>query len=142
MKTTDTLARQQLSRLAERLLANIGGEADTTHLKEMVTALAGNSPLRHNIALLVRDFCADHIRPEIKKFAGLMEMKLMKHDPGRGGMSWKNDAGPQQYLDGLDKILVELKEAVGKKRGIGLKAADLANYAMMLADLAGDLEDV
>jgi len=140
--STDIIARQHLSRLAERLLANIGGADDLQRLKDMTSTLAGNPPLRKNIALLIRDFCADHMRPEVKKFAGLMEMKLLKHDPARGAKGWKRDDDPQQHLARLSVILEELAKALKDGNQVGLKAADLANHAMMLADIAGELDEV
>jgi len=134
--TVPKLARQHLSRLAEKL---ISGSNDLQDLKDMATSIASNPDLRKRVAFLVRDFCSDHMRPEIKKFAGLMEMKLLKHDPMRGE-SWK--LGPTNNMERIKAIVQELETAVSEGKRIGIKAADLANHAMMLADIAGDLEDV
>lgn len=134
------LARQHLSRLAERLLANVGGEDDLKHLREMITDLTANFDLRKRVALLIRDYYSDHMRPEIRKFAGLMEMKLVKHDPSRGER-WK-EGDVAHHMERIHAIVEELAAAVGTGKMVGLKSADLANHAMMLADIAGELEDV
>jgi len=137
----DHISRQHLSRLAERLLSEMGGIDDTQGLKELISALSINLEMRKNIALLIRDFCADHMRREIYKFAGLMELKLLKHDPARGD-TWKKGL-PDYHLSRIQIIVNELIKAVkSDKLSCGIKAADLANHAMMLADLAGDLDDV
>jgi hypothetical protein len=128
-------AQQQLSRFAELLL----GEEDTEAVRMVIEAVATNSTLRKKMAMMVRDFCAQGMRPEIRKFAGLMEMKLRKHDPARG-QRWKT-GDAEHHLERISYIVAELEEAVSDGRRIGLKAADLANHAMMLADQAGELED-
>lgn len=135
---TDTMAKiakQHLSRLGEVLLGDESVEGISTVLNSMV-----DSPeLRKKLALIVRDYCAQNLRPELTKFAGLMEMKLRKHDPARG-QSWKS--GPTNNLERIKAIVEELETAVDEGRRVGIKAADLANHAMMLADQAGELEDV
>jgi hypothetical protein len=136
--TVPKLARQHLSRLAEKL---ISGSNYLQDLKDMATTLASNPDLRKRVAFLIRDFCSDRMRPEIKKFAGLMELKLLKHDPARGE-SWKSGGDSEHHLERISFISVELEKAVEARDRVGLKAADLANHAMMLADIAGDLEDV
>ena len=130
------LAQQFLSRLCELLLFGDSPEKVSLAIK----TLAGNNGLRKNVAYLIRDHCADHPRPEIYRFAGLMELKLRKHDPVRGD-SWKR-GDPKHHLDCIRQIYDELVEAVQTNNSIGLKAADLANHAMMLSDLSGDLSDV
>jgi len=136
------LARQHLSKLVESLLAYTREEG-VDKIKLMLVSLANNGELRKNVAFLIRDFCAENLRPEIRKFAGLMEVKLLKHDPVRG-QCWKDadPSGPEHHLERIEAIAQELREAVVAKCQVGLKAADLANHAMMLADIAGELDDV
>jgi hypothetical protein len=134
-ETATNIAQQHLSRLAEILLT----ENDEEAIASAVVGLLQSGGLRKRIGLIVRDYCSDHLRPEIHKFAGLMEMKLRKHDPARG-QSWKS--GPTNNLERIEAIVEELKVAVEEGRSVGIKAADLANHAMMLADRAGELADV
>lgn len=133
--TASKIAKQHLSLLGEVLLGDESVESISSVLKAMVD----RPELRKSIALIVRDYCSHNLRPEIKKFAGLMEMKLRKHDPVRG-QSWK--LGPTNNIERIRAILDELELAVEEGRRVGTKAADLANHAMMLADRAGELEDV
>lgn len=134
--TESKIAEQQLSRLAELLLGDEGVPA----FKAVVDSIAESPALRKRMAMIVRNHCAQTMRPEIRNFAGLMEMKLRKHDPARG-QRWKSNE-PTKHLQRIHAILEELETAVGEGRRVGLKAADLANHAMMLADQAGELEDV
>jgi len=129
------IAEQQLSRLAELLLGDEGVDA----FKAILTAIAESSDLRKKVAMIIRDHCAQTMRPEIRRFAGLMEMKLRKHDPVRG-QSWK--LGPTNNMERIKAIVYELEKAVAEGKRVGIKAADLANHAMMLADKAGELQDV
>jgi hypothetical protein len=134
--TESRIAEQQLSRLAELLLGDEGTDA----FKAIIASIAESSALRKKVAMIIRDHCADTMRPEIKRFAGLMEMKLRKHDPARGERWKTGDA--EHHLERISFISEELERAVEDGRRVGLKAADLANHAMMLADQAGELEDV
>lgn len=92
------------------------------------------------MAYVVRDYCSQNLRPEILRFAGLMEMKLLKHDPARG-QNWKN-GDTSYHMSRIKDIVDELQIAVCNHQKVGIKAADLANHAMMLADQAGELENV
>lgn len=132
----DKLAQQHLSRMAEVFL----NEADKESVMSAVAGLIQNGSLRKKMAHIVRDYCAMHLRPEILRFAGLMEMKLLKHDPIRG-QRWKG-TDADYHLGRIEAIIDELKIAVANHEKVGIKAADLANHAMMLADQAGELEDV
>lgn len=134
--TNDKLARQALSRMAEVFLT----DDDVVSVMNAISNLTENHSLRKRMAFIVRDYCSQHLRPEILKFAGLMEMKLIKHDPARG-RSWKS-RDMKHNMKHIRDILEELELAVETGRKVGVKAADLANHAMMLADTAGDLEDV
>lgn len=138
-QTVSKVARQQLSLLAETLL---DPNDDLPALKKLATSLASAPELRKNLAFLIRDFCAEHLRPEVRRFAGLMEMKLMKHDPARG-MSWKDgSASPPDIISHIHDLMGELETAVNNNQRVGLKAADVANHVMILADLAGELGSV
>jgi hypothetical protein len=134
------LARQHLSRLAEILLAEETGPEGLELIKKLTASLVSNPDMRRNLAFLIRDYCADHLRPEVKRFAGLMEMKLLKHDPALG-QQWK-DKEPVDVFSHINDLMNELEVAISNNRRIGLKAADVANHAMILADLAGELESV
>lgn len=136
MYTDDKIARQALSRMAEVFLT----EDNVNDVMTAIANLAENHSLRKRMAFIVRDYCAQRLRPELLKFAGLMEMKLVKHDPAHG-RSWKN-RDMEYNMRCIKDILEELEAAVESRRRVGVKAADLANHAMMLADIAGDLEDV
>lgn len=136
MKTEDKLAQQHLSRMAEVFLT----EDNQDVIMTVVAGLLKNDGLRKKMARVVRDYCAQNIRPEIKKFSGLMEMKLLKHDSARG-QRWKS-GDAEHHIARIKAIVEELDNAVTEGVRIGVKAADLANHAMMLADQAGELEDV
>lgn len=77
------------------------------------------------------------LRPEVLAFAQVMERKLRQHDAERGA-SWK-DCDWQFLRDRLDTEVFELTVAVQKDRGVAEEAADVANFAMMLADNLGHL---
>lgn len=134
--TEEKLAQQHLSRMAEVFLT----VDDPDVIMTTVAGLIQNSLLRKKMARIVRDYCAQNLRPEIHKFAGLMEMKLLKHDPARG-QDWKS-GDTEHHMARIRAITGELDQAVDDGQRVGVKAADLANHAMMLADLAGELEDV
>ena len=136
MKSEDKLAQQHLSRMAEIFLS----ETDKASVMSAVASLLQNGNLRKKMAHIVRDYCSMQLRPEISRFAGLMEMKLLKHDPARG-QSWKS-GDAEHHLQRIKAILDELQIAVWNNEKVGIKAADLANHAMMLADQAGELEGV
>jgi len=75
------------------------------------------------------------LRATLAAFAQRMELELRTHDKDWGPRGWKGTA-PLQLLDGLERDLLKLKQAL--KRGDTPKAveqcADVANMAMMLAD--------
>jgi NTP pyrophosphatase (non-canonical NTP hydrolase) len=73
------------------------------------------------------------IRPEVAEFAIDMELKLMRND-AKG--DWRGmDVG--QLLDLLEAELDELADAVmnGTDDDVIDEAADVANFAMMIADV-------
>lgn len=130
------IAQQHISRMAEVFLTD--PNKDTIMM--VISNLIESEGQRKNMAYIVRDYCSERLRKELKKFAGLMEMKLLKHDPSRG-RSWKS-GDAEFHLKRIRAITDELEDAVEEGRKVGIKAADLANHAMMLADQAGELEDV
>jgi hypothetical protein len=136
MTVKDRLAQQHLSRLAEVML----GDATPEDVQKAILAWVDSPGLRKRMALIIRDYCSDHMRPEIKKFAGLMELKLRKHDSARG-QRWK-EGEPLYHIGRIENIFYELKDAVDAEQKVGIKAADLANHAMMLADQFGELQDI
>lgn len=130
------VAEQQLCLMAELLLC----DASAGDFKAVIGVMAESRDLRKKVAMIIRDHCAATMRPEIKKFAGLMEMKLRKHDPVRGERWKTGDA--EYHIERLESILEELHNATDQHKRVGLKSADLANHAMMLADQFGELDDV
>ena len=89
------------------------------------------------------DPCVDTFcRPEVKGMALAMEIKL-RADDGKGG--WK-DEFPQWLINRAQDELAELDEVVDEIRANGptlarssavwAEAADVANFAMMAADVA------
>jgi NTP pyrophosphatase (non-canonical NTP hydrolase) len=73
-------------------------------------------------------------RPEIEQFAMIMEEKLQKNDH-KGG--WTGCAA-HALLDRLRQETDELEEALIHKspEEVCLEAADVANFCMMIADIA------
>jgi len=84
-------------------------------------------------ALLIDE--GNKIRFELQKFTELMEEKLQQNDY-KGG--WKN-CNTQQLLSYLKGETLELEQAIidGNKENIVKEAADVANFAMMIADIEG-----
>jgi NTP pyrophosphatase (non-canonical NTP hydrolase) len=83
-------------------------------------------------------------RPEVAAFADLMERELRANDHKPG---WKGE-NPWPLLDRLREELGELwdelqpgsRTNIGAWRGrVGAEAADVANFAMMIADVCGAL---
>jgi len=82
------------------------------------------------------------LRPEVVKFAGLMERVLEKND-FKGG--WKNTMSSGELLrragQELKELRAELREKVKDPKKIAMEAADVANFMMMIADVCGGLSD-
>ena len=84
------------------------------------------------------------LRPEVRIFAAHMERKLRKNDHKAG---WDN-ALPAEMEGRLDEEVAGLHQAVDAIRGYGPsrvrvvdvweEAADVGNFAMMLAQVATD----
>lgn len=84
------------------------------------------------------------LRPEVVQFAVLMERQLRKND-FKGG--WKNDSAQALWpriFEELEELGTELNPfrppGAHKRENIGLEAADVANFLMMVTDRAGALE--
>lgn len=82
------------------------------------------------------------LRPEVRRFAEVMEIALRKHDKDRG-VSWKT-VDLLDLRDGLDteydELTKELDRTVHKPQfGPALlkECADVANFCMFLADRRG-----
>jgi hypothetical protein len=94
----------------------------------------------------------DFMRPEVRAFAQLMERVLRKNDHKTG---WKNDTLVALW-NRLDDESTELRAIVinedcdGEARkedaslapDIAKEAADIANFAMMIADVCGGLDGI
>jgi NTP pyrophosphatase (non-canonical NTP hydrolase) len=76
-----------------------------------------------------------HVRPEVARFALLMEAKLRANDHKR---HWRYV--PLQYLSmRLTQERKELAGAIQTRTDVGGECADVANFAMMIADKVGAL---
>ena len=87
-------------------------------------------------------------RPEVWAFAALMERKLRDQDDVKAG--WK-DCDPNFLWSKLEDYISKLDVELGAFEdnhetdqmlglAVGLRAADVANMAMMIADVSGVLE--
>lgn len=75
------------------------------------------------------------IRPEVLRFARLMEEKLRRHDDDKPG--WK-DARPGALLVDLSNHLVKMYDRLGRETiQTERDLADCLNYLMMVADVCG-----
>ena len=78
------------------------------------------------------------LRPEVLAFAYLMERELRKHDDRPG---WK-DCRPDWLMGRLMEEVDELDTAIVGRFGpwsVASEAADVGNFAMMVADVRGEL---
>lgn len=85
------------------------------------------------------------IRDEVVQFAQLMEVKMRKHDPST---RWKKSKRTDLYLalkkeleklEPLVKFPIEADKKTITPDDIASQAADVANFAMMIADVCGGL---
>lgn len=89
------------------------------------------------------------LRPEVAAFARIMEAKLRENDHKSG---WKHDTA-FALLDRVEHEVAELRSALfgvhcrvfsgkcdGCREEVVGEAADVANFAMMVADVVGGLE--
>lgn len=86
------------------------------------------------------------MRDEVREFAQTMERRLASKDEERGGNSWKGMT-PAALVERLHVAGVDLVAAIDEADTAGTpplsvrlavitKAADLANFAMMIADVS------
>jgi NTP pyrophosphatase (non-canonical NTP hydrolase) len=94
------------------------------------------------LALAAPSVPATRWRPEVQAFADAMEAKLRKHDATRGPTGWRTD----NSLDLIARLREEVHEFLGAlnpaappQADVLGEAADVANFAMMLADVTGNL---
>jgi len=78
----------------------------------------------------------ENLRPEVLAFAKAMEAKLRANDD-KGG--WKHMT-PGQVINRLKEEVEEMCGAsIMAEGGVLSEAADVANFAMMFAQLSGEL---
>ena len=79
-------------------------------------------------------------RPEVAAFAALMERELRANDELRGRAGWK-DMPAAELLRMLDVDAAKLRFALGSGDTAKIieQCADVANMAMMIADVSGGL---
>ena len=116
----------ELRRRAEAGLKNCSFD-DSRQFYADLLALLGEAQIK-----------AGSLRPEVASFAALMEAELRKHDDRPG---WKNE-DVQWLFSRLKDESTELIKAIHTKGpiSIGREAADVANFAMMIADVYGGLK--
>lgn len=84
-----------------------------------------------------------NLRPEVQRFAELMELQLRANDHKPG---WKNDTARSLFRRLSEDEIAELGAAIsvrlttGDATGVAKEAADVANFAMMIADVCGALD--
>ena len=76
-------------------------------------------------------------RATVDRFADYMERELQRHDD-RGTEGWRN-CDPMWLLQRLREEVDELEQAIRQKKHVVCEAADVGNFAMMIADNAADL---
>ena len=98
-----------------------------------------NPRVRRAVHELVEMATPDPVRPEVKRFAEIMEGRLKEnyHKPG-----WKDDK-VSSLLGRLIEETGELTIAMMRSEfsGVCREAADVANFAMMIADVCGGLAE-
>jgi len=86
-------------------------------------------------------FQVQELRPEVLAFALLMEERLREKDADRGGDSWKSATCDHLMVRTFATCMI-LEQQVRLHADAKIrKAVDLANYAMMIADVAGALDE-
>ncbi|MEW5905125.1 MAG: hypothetical protein AB1722_12380 [Pseudomonadota bacterium] len=85
-------------------------------------------------------FSVQELRPEVLAFALLMELRLREKDADRGGNSWQNATLIELFTPMMSKAIAVEKAIFRTKESPNKHAIDLANYCMMIADVAGALQ--
>ena len=124
------MADMAYGRLPDRWTAKIGPMRERLRAAKAEEAIE-LTRLRARVVEL--EAALRELRPEVRAFAVLMEQVLRKHD-NRGG--WK-DCDAWWLLDRANEEWRELKYALGGKGPhlVALEAVDVANFAMMIADV-------
>jgi hypothetical protein len=79
------------------------------------------------------------LRPEVLAFARLMELRLREKDADKGA-SWKDKTDLSLLVAAIPKFH-SLETSIQRGRShITVHTVDLANYCMMIADVAGALD--
>lgn len=78
-----------------------------------------------------------HLRPEVLAFATLMEAKLRKNDHKKHWSTCDIDYLEERLEDEVDELKLAVRERTSEV--VAREAADVANYAMMIADKLGGL---
>lgn len=94
---------------------------------------------------LLENYCVPNLdlRPAVLKFAQMMERKLQANDC-KGG--WESDnvewllSRLREELLELDAVALNDDGSAETRQKIGQEAADVANYAMMVADVCGSVQ--
>jgi len=84
-------------------------------------------------------FHVQELRPEVLAFALLMEQRLREKDADKGG-SWKGMTASALFTPFLSKAFAVEKGIFHGKMPYTEHAIDVANYAMMIADVSGALD--
>ncbi len=103
-------------------------------------------PLSNEVLRIVHAFSDGDRREEIQDLAfRVAELESIKLDENTHKSGWSNDS-PLALLDRVSEELIELRQAVarriadgGEEERIGHEAADVANMAMMVADVCNAL---
>jgi hypothetical protein len=134
---------ERIRKAAEDLLAQIDlytdcmdGHIDRENLdkymEELEQALDGQSG--------TMKFSVQELRPEGLAFALLMEQRLREKDADKG-VSWKDMGRRDLYVRAATKLML-IERALNVADGSDVRhAVDLANYCMMIADVAGALAE-
>ena len=88
-------------------------------------------------SVYLRQEIEERPRKEVYAFAKMMERKLKKHDAQKGKEGWKN-MDPLALFKLLEKQVEEL--GFSSRGCIASTAVNVANFAMMIADVCGELE--
>lgn len=83
-------------------------------------------------------FHVQELRPEVLAFALLMEQRLREKDADRG-LSWKGMTPEQLFPPFMSKAFDVEKAIFNTHTSPVRSAVDLANYAMMIVDVSGEL---
>lgn len=107
--------------------------------------VSSDGPAPSDRAAAEGDGARGEVLPEIAAFARVMDAKIKGHNIDRGEYGWRT-ASPARLMEWLDRYVEALRDAVTlpslarDPAKVTSKAANIANLAMMIADVAGDLD--